>query len=208
MSRSHTLALAFALLVTLACDAAPAPAAAAAAEVAIGEAAPAFSLTDLDGNTVSLADHRGEVVVLEWINPNCPVSDRHAREKTMTELVARHGDVVWLAINSTSEESGEFMPPAEHKKWNGENGIEYTVLYDESGEIGRAYGARTTPHMYIVDEAGKLAYDGAIDDDPPGRKDKGERKNYVHAGLTAQAAGQAIAPATTKPYGCSVKYSD
>jgi peroxiredoxin len=200
MSRSLTLPPALALLVTLAC-AAPAPAA-----VAVGEAAPAFSLTDLDGNTVSLADHRGEVVVLEWINPNCPVSDRHAREATMTELVARHGDVVWLAINSTSEESGEFVPPAEHKEWAAGHGIEYTILYDESGEIGRAYDARTTPHMYIVDEAGKLAYNGAIDDDPPGRKGKAERKNYVHAGLTAQAAGQAIAPATTKPYGCSVKY--
>jgi peroxiredoxin len=200
MSRPHTLALALALLVTLAC-AAPAPAA-----VAIGEAAPAFSLTDLDGNTVSLADHRGEVVVLEWINPNCPVSDRHAREATMTELVAQHGDVVWLAINSTSKGSGEFVPPAEHKEWAAEHGIEYTILYDESGEIGRAYDARTTPHMYIVDEAGTLAYNGAIDDDPPGRKAKAKRSNYVHAGLTAQAAGQAIAPATTKPYGCSVKY--
>lgn len=204
MSRTFTLPFALALLVTLACDAA-APAAAEAA-VAVGEAAPAFTLTDLDGNTVSLADHRGEVVVLEWINPNCPVSDRHAREATMTDLVAKHGDVVWLAINSTSEKSGDFMPAAEHKEWNVENGIEYTVLYDKSGDVGRAYGARTTPHMYIVDEAGTLAYNGAIDDDPPGRKDQAQRNNYVHAGLTAKAAGQEIAPATTKPYGCNVKY--
>lgn len=204
MSRPHTLPFALALLVTLACAAAaPAPAA-----LAVGEAAPAFNLTDLDGNTVSLADHKGKVVVLEWINPNCPVSRRHAEEATMTDLVAKHGDVVWLAINSTSEESGEFMPPAEHKKWNAENDIEYTVLYDESGEVGKAYGARTTPHMFIVDEAGKLAYNGAIDDDPPGRKAKAKRNNYVHAGLTAKAAGQEIAPATTKPYGCNVKYAN
>jgi peroxiredoxin len=200
MSRPNTLTLALALLVTLAC-AAPAPAA-----VSVGEAAPAFSLTDLDGKTVSLADHQGKVVVLEWINPNCPVSDRHAREETMTGLVARHGDVVWLAINSTSKGSGEFLEPAKHKAWAAGHGIDYTILYDESGEIGKAYGARTTPHMYIVDEAGKLAYNGAIDDDPPGRKAKDARNNYVHAGLTSHAAGQAIATATTKPYGCSVKY--
>ncbi|HEX6203363.1 MAG TPA: thioredoxin family protein [Thermoanaerobaculia bacterium] len=201
MLRRSTLPAALALLLTLAC-AAPAPAA-----VPVGQAAPGFSLTDLDGNTVSLADQKGKVVVLEWINPNCPVSDRHAREATMTDLVARHGDVVWLAINSTSKASGEFVPPAEHKAWAAEHGIEYTILYDESGDVGRAYGARTTPHMYIVDAAGKLAYNGAIDDDPPGRRAKAERNNFVHAGLTAHAAGQAIEPATTKPYGCSVKYA-
>lgn len=203
MNRRRSLvALALALVVTLAC-AAPAPAA-----VAVGQAAPAFSLADLDGNTVSLADYRGKTVVLEWINPECPVSDRHAREHTMTELAAKHGDVVWLAINSTSEESGEFNPPAEHKEWAAERGIEYTILYDEPGEVGRAYGARTTPHMYIVDAAGKLVYNGAIDDDTSGRKDKAERTNYVDGGLVAHAAGQAIDPATTRPYGCSVKYAD
>jgi peroxiredoxin len=202
MRRPNNLTFALALMVTLACAAAaPAPAA-----VPVGEAAPAFSLTDLDGGTVSLADHKGKVVVLEWINPNCPVSERHARETTMTDLVAKHGDVVWLAINSTSKSSGDFVPPAEHKEWAAEYGIDYTILYDESGEVGKAYGARTTPHMYIVDPAGKLAYNGAIDDDPPGRKAKDARSNYVHAGLTAQAAGQAIEPATTRPYGCSVKY--
>ncbi|HEX2165533.1 MAG TPA: thioredoxin family protein [Thermoanaerobaculia bacterium] len=201
-SRRSLAVVALAFLVTLAC-AAPAPAA-----VAVGTVAPAFSLTDLDGNTVSLADHRGKTVVLEWINPNCPVSDRHAREATMTDLVAKHRDVVWLAINSTSEESGELLAPAEHKEWAAERGIDYTILYDESGEVGRAYGARTTPHMYIVDAEGKLAYNGAIDDDPPGRKDKAARGNYVDAGLIAHAAGQAIDPATTRPYGCSVKYAD
>lgn len=200
MPRKSTLVAALVLLVTLAC-AAPAPAA-----VPVGQAAPAFSLTDLDGKTVSLADHKGKVVVLEWINPNCPVSERHAREATMTDLVARHGEVVWLAINSTSRESGEFVAPAEHKEWAAEHGIDYTILYDESGDVGRAYGARTTPHMYIVDEAGKLAYNGAIDDDRSGRNPKAERNNYVHAGLTAHAAGRAIDPATTQPYGCSVKY--
>ena len=205
MTRRNTLSLALALLVTLAC-ADSAPAAAAAASVAVGQAAPAFSLQDLDGNTVSLADQKGKVVVLEWINPNCPVSDRHAKEQTMTDVVAKHGDVVWLAINSTNPDSRDFVEPAEHKEWAAERGIDYTILYDRTGDIGRAYGARTTPHMYIVDEAGKLAYNGAIDDDPPGRKGKAERNNYVHAGLTAHAGGQAIEPATTKPYGCSVKY--
>jgi peroxiredoxin len=203
MQRRSLITFALAFVVTVACGA---PAAPAAAAVSVGEAAPAFSLKDLDGNTVSLADHKGKVVVLEWINPNCPVSDRHAKEQTMVDLVARHGDVVWLAINSTSDDHGDFVPPAEHKEWAAERGIEYTILYDETGKVGKQYDARTTPHMYIVDEAGKLAYNGAIDDDPPGRKDKGERSNYVQAGLTAHAGGQAISPATTRPYGCSVKY--
>lgn len=197
-----TAAATLALFVVLACaGAAPAPAA-----VSIGEAAPDFTLQDLDGKTVSLADHRGEVVVLEWINPNCPVSDRHAREQTMVDLVARHGDVVWLAINSTNPDHRDYLAKADHAAWAAEHGLEYTILYDESGEIGKAYDARTTPHMYIVDEAGELAYNGAIDDDPPGRKGKAERANYVQAGLVAHAAGEAVSPATTRPYGCNVKY--
>lgn len=196
-----TAALIFLFALACAAPAAPAPAA-----ISVGEPAPGFTLQDLDGDTVSLADHRGEVVVLEWINPNCPVSDRHAREQTMVDLVARHGDVVWLAINSTNPDHRDHLAKADHQSWADGHGIEYTILYDESGDVGRAYGARTTPHMYIVDEAGTLAYNGAIDDDPPGRKAQTERSNYVQAGLTAHAGGTAIDPATTRPYGCNVKY--
>jgi peroxiredoxin len=181
-------------------------AAPALAAATVGEAAPAFSLQDLDGKRHALADYQGKVVVLEWINPNCPVSDRHAKEETMTRLHEQHGDVVWLAINSTNPDSRDFVPADEHREWAAKRGIDYTILYDQSGDVGRAYGAQTTPHMYIVDEAGELAYNGAIDDDPPGRRKAAERTNYVGTGLVAHKVGQDVSPATTKPYGCSVKY--
>jgi peroxiredoxin len=196
----HLAAGALTLLLVVAC------AGQAPADVAVGQAAPAFELVDLDGRAHSLADHRGKVVVLEWINPNCPVSDRHAREKTMSELTSRHDDVVWLAINSTNRNHGDYVAPAEHKRWAAERGIDYAILYDDDSAVGRAYGAQTTPHMFIVDEAGEIAYNGAIDNDPPGRKDKAQRTNYVDGGLVAHAAGRPVDPATTRPYGCSVKY--
>src|SRR3954453_390361 len=116
----------------------------------VGEAAPGFTLKGVDGKTRSLADYKGKTVVLEWINPNCPVSNRHTREKTMIDLARQHGEVVWLGINSTSPGSGDFLKPAEHLAFTQKNGIAYPVLYDESGQVGHAYGARTTPHMFIV----------------------------------------------------------
>jgi peroxiredoxin len=178
----------------------------ALAGATVGDPAPAFTLKGVDGQTHSLADYKGKVVVLEWINPNCPVSNRHAREKTMTELAKQHGDVVWLGINSTSPSSGDFMKPAEHMTYDKTYGITYPVLYDESGQVGHAYGAKTTPHMFIVGTDGKIAYNGAIDDDPPGRKAKADRLNYVGHGLDAEKKGASPDPASTKPYGCSVKY--
>lgn len=181
-------------------------AAPACANGAVGETAPPFSLTDLSGKTHSLADYAGKVVVLEWINPNCPFSDRHAREKTMTELARRHGRVTWLAINSTNPQHPNYLEPAEHLAWNRENGVDYAVLYDPKGTVGKAYGAKTTPHMFIIDERGKIVYNGAIDDDPSGRKPKAQRANYVDLGLIAEAANRQPDPPTTKPYGCSVKY--
>ncbi len=177
-----------------------------AAAGVVGEAAPAFKLKGLDGKTHSLADHKGKVVVLEWINPECPYSDRHAREKTMTGLADKHGEVVWLAINSTNPQHGNYLEPAEHLAWNKQRGIDYAVLYDPTGQVGKAYGAKTTPHMFIIDPQGKIAYNGAIDDDPSGRQAKPERTNYVDLGLVAEAAKHDPNPATTKPYGCSVKY--
>lgn len=181
-------------------------AAPARASVAVGQPAPAFSLKGIDGKTYSLADFKGKVVVLEWINPNCPFSRRHAEEKTMTETAARHPDVVWLAVNSTSPSSPNFLRPAEHRAFDQEHGIAYPVLYDENGAVGRAYGARTTPHMFIIDRQGKVAYAGAIDDDPSGREARAQRTNYVDRGIAAVVAGRAPDPALTKPYGCSVKY--
>ncbi|HEX4499004.1 MAG TPA: thioredoxin family protein [Thermoanaerobaculia bacterium] len=200
-SNGRILRTTFLALAALALAALPVLAAAT-----VGDVAPAFTLKGVDGQTHSLADYKGKVVVLEWINPNCPVSNRHAREKTMTELSKQHGDVVWLGINSTSPSSGDFMKPAEHMAYDKSYGINYPVLYDESGQVGHAYGAKTTPHMFIVGTDGKLAYNGAIDDDPPGRKAKADRLNYVGHGLDAEKKGASPDPASTKPYGCSVKY--
>jgi len=173
---------------------------------AVGDTAPTFKLTAMDGKTYSLADFKGKTVVLEWSNPNCPVSARHTREKTMIELSKQHGEVVWLGINSTNPNSGDYMKPAEELAWNQKNGINYAVLADPTGATGHAYGARTTPHMFIIDKDGKIAYNGAIDDDPPGRKAKAERVSYVGHGLDAEKTGKTPDPATTHPYGCSVKY--
>lgn len=173
---------------------------------AVGETAPAFSLKGADGKTHSLADYKGKTVVLEWVNPNCPYSDRHAKEKTMSELAKQHGEVVWLGINSTSPKSPDYLKPAEHLAYNQKTGIRYPVLYDETGSVGHSYEAKTTPHMFIIDKDGKIAYNGAIDDDPYARKAKPERVNYVGHGLDAEKSGKSPDPAATKPYGCSVKY--
>ncbi len=172
----------------------------------VGDTATNFSLKGVDGKTYSLADYKGKVVVLEWVNPNCPFSNRHAKERTMSELAKQHGEVVWLGINSTSPRSTDFMKPAAQLAYDQKNGVNYPVLYDESGQVGHAYEARTTPHMFIIGADGKIAYNGAIDDDPPGRKAKADRLNYVGQGLNAEKGGNSPDPATTKPYGCSVKY--
>lgn len=168
-----------------------------------GETAPDFTLPDLDGEEHTLSDHRGKVVVLEWINPNCPFSVRHAEERTMISL-ADERDVVWLAVNSTAEGHKDYLEPAEHAEYNASKEIDYPVLYDTSGDVGRAYDAKTTPHMYVIDEEGTLIYVGAIDDDPYGREDA--PTNYVADALDAHTGRAPVEPATTKPYGCSVKY--
>lgn len=176
------------------------------AALTVGDQAPNFALPSLDGRTISLRDYTGSVVVLEWINPNCPFSRRHAREKTMIHLAQGHPNVVWLAVNSTSPGHGDFLSPAEHRAYDEQMGISYPVLDDSDGTVGHAYGARTTPHMFVIDEQGTVIYAGAIDDDPSGTRTAAERTNYVADALRAHAGGEAPEPAVTRPYGCSVKY--
>jgi len=170
--------------------------------VAVGNRAPAFTLTDSAGNRVSLSDYSGKVVVLEWVNPDCPFVQRHNKAGTMKDLATKYGarGVVWLAVNSTN-----YMDAAASAKFKAANDLPYPILVDRSGEVGHLYGARTTPHMYIIDGGGRLAYIGAIDDDPRGNKD-GPVTNYVAAALDQVLAGKPVATAETKPYGCSVKY--
>ncbi len=139
--------------------------------------------------------------MLEWWNEGCPVSARHARAGTMVQTFTKYQDkgVVWLAINSTSSATnGSDKKAAEAAKLN------YPILNDASGDIGHAYGARTTPHMFMVNKSGKLVYDGAIDDDPGGSKS--DKLNYVAKALDELLAGKSVSTPETKPYGCGVKY--
>jgi peroxiredoxin len=175
----------------------------AAADLAVGSTAPAFTLEAVDGSKVALADLKGKTVVLEWTNPNCPFVDRHAKAKTMVTTAGKHQEVVWLAINSTHSGHKDYLEPAKHQAWAKEHGITYGILYDRDGKVGQAYDAKTTPHMFVIDGSGKVVYNGAIDDSPRGGT---VNVNYVDSGLTLLAQGGAPNPATTKPYGCSVKY--
>ena len=170
--------------------------------VAVGDTAPDFSLTDTAGTEVSLSDYAGKVVVLEWLNPDCPYVKRHYKAGTMKDLANKYGKdgVVWLTINSTN-----YMDTEANAKFKAANELPYTILVDQSGDVGHLYGAVTTPHMYIIDGEGKLVYIGAIDDDPRGNKGE-PATNYVSAALDEVLAGKAVTTAETKPYGCSVKY--
>jgi peroxiredoxin len=173
------------------------------ASLEVGKAAPAFTAMDQNGNEVSLADFEGKVVVLEWTCPTCPVVQGHyAEEKmTMTKLAAQYGEkVVWLAVDSSN-----FATPELLKEWAEKKGIDYPILVDAAGDIGRMYGAKTTPHMFVIDAAGKLAYEGAIDNNPRGNT--AEPVNYVQAAVDALLAGEPVATTSTKSYGCSVKYA-
>jgi len=171
-------------------------------DVSVGDAAPNFSLSDTAGNEVSLSNFKGKIVVLEWLNPDCPFVQRHYKAGTMKNLANRYADdgVVWLTINST-----HYMDAEANAKFKADNELPYTILVDQSGEIGHLYGAVTTPHMYIIDAEGTLVYIGAIDDDPRGSKGEGA-VNYVATALDEVVAGEAVTTAETKPYGCSVKY--
>jgi len=170
--------------------------------VSVGDTAPDFTLADTAGNEVSLSDVEGKIIVLEWLNPDCPFVQRHYKAGTMKNLATRYADdgVVWLTINST-----HYMDAAANAKFKADNELPSTILVDQSGEVGHLYGAVTTPHMYIIDAGGKLVYIGAIDDDPRGSKGE-SAVNYVAEALDEVVAGNAVTTAETKPYGCSVKY--
>ncbi len=174
----------------------------AAAGVGVGDTAPNFTLEDTAGNEVSLSDYSGKVVVLEWLNPDCPFVQRHYKDGTMKKLATAYGEkgVVWLTVNSTN-----YMDEAANAKFKASNDLPYTILVDQSGEVGHLYDAKTTPHMYIIDGEGELVYIGAIDDDPRGTKG-GAATNYVAVALDEVLADKAVTTAETKPYGCSVKY--
>lgn len=177
---------------------------------AVGQMAPPFSLPDTAGKPVSLDAFRGKHVVLEWVNPGCPYVRKHYSSANMqgTQKEATAAGVVWLAINSTEESSGDYLAPAQLSGWmQSQQAAATHTLMDVEGTVGRAYGARTTPHMYIVDPRGMLVYAGGIDSIASARIDDIKTAvNYVRKGIREALAGQPISTATTRPYGCSIKY--
>ena len=177
---------------------------------AIGQPAPDFALPDLQDKTLKLSDLRGKYVVLEWVNPDCPFVKKHYNSANMPTLQkeAAAKNVVWLSINSTSPKSDEFKTPAEMKAWlASKNAAPKDVLFDRDGVTGHAYGAKTTPHMFVIDREGKLIYAGGIDDKRSANIDDIKiAKNYVRVALDEALAGKAVSVATSTPYGCSIKY--
>jgi peroxiredoxin len=175
----------------------------AQATATVGQPAPGFTLKDQDGAEVDLARLRGKIVVLEWTNPDCPFAQRHAEAKTMSTLADRYRGkgVVWLGVDSTS-----YLDAARDRTWRSEHKLPYPVLDDHKGTVGTAYGAKTTPHMFVIDGTGTVVYEGAIDDDATGDKGK-QARNYVAEALDEVTGGQPVKLAETKPYGCSVKYA-
>ncbi len=183
---------------------------AAQAAPSVGQAAPDFTLKDANGKTVKLSDYRGKHVVLEWTNPGCPYVQKHYNSGNMpaTQKDAVAKGVVWLSINSTESSSDEYMAPAKLVAWQKERkSLPTAVLLDEEGTVGKSFGARTTPHMYIVNPQGQLVYAGGIDSIPSSDpQDIKKAVNYVRQGLNEVLAGKAITAAVTRPYGCTVKY--
>jgi peroxiredoxin len=183
---------------------------AAHAAPSVGQSAPDFTLKDASGKAVKLSDYRGKHVVLEWTNPGCPYVQKHYDSGNMpaTQKDAVGKGVVWLSINSTEKSAYDYMEPAKLVAWQQERKSQPTaVLLDEEGAAGKAYGARTTPHMYIVNPQGRLIYAGGIDSiasiDP---QDIKKAVNYVRQGLGEALAGKPLTASVTRPYGCSIKY--
>jgi hypothetical protein len=178
----------------------------------IGKPAPAFTVTDTEGRQHALADFAGKTVVLEWTNHECPFVVKHygAGNMQAQQKAATDAGVVWLTVNSSApgkqgnvsaERAGELMAA------NGWAGTAYT--FDPTGVAGRAYGARTTPHMYVIDGDGVLRYMGGIDSNPSADPaDIAGATQYVRTALDQLAAGQPVADSNTRPYGCSIKYPD
>jgi len=178
--------------------------------ITAGSAAPEISVADSNGKTVKLSDYRGKHVVLEWTNPECPFVRGQYGADAMQALQKEAGakDVVWLTVNSTSKSSSEFKTGAQMNEWMKDKGAApKAVLIDATSAAGRAYDAKTTPHMFVIDPAGRIVYAGAIDDKRSAREsDRKTANNYVRAALNESLAGKPVTVASTTPYGCSVKY--
>ena len=185
-------------------------AATANAAATVGQSAPAFTLRDTNGKTVNLADYKGKTVVLEWHNPECPFVKKHYDSANMQGLQSKYtkDDVVWLAVSSTEPGHQDYRKPdAMNAILKTSKASPTAYLMDESGATGKSYGAKTTPHMYVIDGQGTLVYAGGIDDKRSANiADIKGAKNFVSAALDEMKAGRAVSVSTSTPYGCSVKY--
>jgi hypothetical protein len=183
----------------------------AAHAVEVDAPAPAFVLSDVDGQAHALEQYRGSYVVLEWVNPDCPFVRKHYDSGNMQQLQSDYTSkgVEWLSINSSAKGNQGHYPAAELKQIMQSKQAHSVILQDPQGTVGRLYEAKTTPHLFIINPEGHLIYAGAIDDqastDP---NDIPKATNYVRQVLDAALAGQPVQPFTTRPYGCSVKYSN
>lgn len=177
----------------------------------IGEPAPAFTLTDLAGKTHQLSDFKGKTVVLEWTNPECPFVVKHydsSGNLPATQKAATADGVVWLQVNSGAAGKQGDLDDAAVKAWLAKNQAAATAyLRDRDGKVGKAYAAKTTPHLFVINPEGVLVYQGAIDSKRSAdAKDIAGAENYVKSALAALKAGQPVPTPSTQPYGCSVKY--
>lgn len=182
----------------------------AGAQIAAGSKAPAVKLKDTHDKQVSLDDYKGKIVVLEWINFDCPFVKKHYDSGNMQKLQKTYTDkgVVWLTINSSAPgRQGNYDSKKVNELLAEKKATPTAYLFDSTGEVGKAYGAKTTPHMFVIDKKGNVVYAGAIDDHP--NVDPAEisgSKNYVQQALDETLAGKQVTTAATKSYGCSVKY--
>lgn len=177
----------------------------------VGEAAPDFSLTDIQGRTHSLSAHKGKTVILEWVNPECPIVQKHYNASgnlPATQQAATADGAVWLLINSGHAGAQGDYNDAQVQDWMKNQRVAATAyLRDQSGKVGKLYAARTTPHLFIIDPAGTLVYAGAIDSISSGDADDiAKATNYVKAALADLKAGRPVAQPTSRAYGCGIKY--
>jgi peroxiredoxin len=195
----------------------PASAAGSAAAIApgahaeVGQPAPDFTLSDTEGHPFHLADAKGKTVVLEWFNPGCPFVRASHTKGSLRDAAKRHTaeGVVWLGVNSAAPGNQGYGADAT-REGKSKYGLEHPILLDPSGDVGHAFGATNTPHIFVIDPSGTLVYRGAVDNAPDGEGESptdGKLVSYVDATLADLAAGRPVAVASTKAYGCSVKYA-
>ncbi len=175
-----------------------------------GKPAPVFSLTDLEGKQVSLKDFKGRWVALEWTNPDCPFVQKHYKSGNMqeTQKLAADKKIAWIQVNSTTPSHQDYKNSAQMKDWNAAmKAILAHAALDADGKVGRAYGAKTTPQMVLINPGGVVVYHGAIDSIRSANPaDIPKAINYMKAAINEALAGKPVTHASTVPYGCSVKY--